>query len=486
MTFNEIPNSLLVPGFWSEFDNSAAGGSSVMPWNVLLIGAMLSAGTAEKNVPVQIFSDEQADELFGKGSQAARMARAFRKNNALLPCWVAGVADASSGVAAAKTITFGGTATAGGAISLTIAGNLLQIGVASGKTSGKVATAVAAAVNADDQMPVSAAVSDTSKVIFTAKNKGSAGNSILVEVNFNPGEVLPAGITASGSGYLTGGSVDPSVDGVISAISAQWFNIVVTGFVGGDNVDLESLKDEMEARWVATRQQTGVVLFGDNSEGARGHADALNSKVLVCIPFPKSPTANDELAACAAGVIAGSAESDPAMPLGGLALKGVKAPKIQDRKSLAEENAMLLDGGSLLSAQSDGTVYLRRTITTYKTNSAGASDDSYRQLETIFTLSYIRWDWNNYLAGKYPRAKLAQDGFDYGPGQIVMTPKKGRAEALVRFQSWLEKGLVQDYDSFKANLVVEINADNKYRLDFLLPATLMKQLFTCASKIQFR
>ena len=39
MNFSEIPNNLLVPGFWTEFDNSAAAGSGAMPWTVLLIGS---------------------------------------------------------------------------------------------------------------------------------------------------------------------------------------------------------------------------------------------------------------------------------------------------------------------------------------------------------------------------------------------------------------------------------------------------------------
>ena len=85
MTFNEIPNGLLVPGFWTEFDNSAAAGSGIMPWAVLLIGSMTSEGNATADLPVQIFSDDEADILFGKGSQAALMARAFRKNNQLMP-----------------------------------------------------------------------------------------------------------------------------------------------------------------------------------------------------------------------------------------------------------------------------------------------------------------------------------------------------------------------------------------------------------------
>ena len=118
------------------------------------------------------------------------------------------------------------------------------------------------------------------------------------------------------------------------------------------------------------------------------------------------------------------------MPLGNLAVKGILAPAMKDRKNLNEENAMLLAGGALINAATDGTVYLRRTVTTYKKNAAGADDNSYQQLETVFTLSFIRWDWNNYMASKYPRAKLAKDGYEYGEGQVVITPKKGRAEAL--------------------------------------------------------
>ena len=90
------------------------------------------------------------------------------------------------------------------------------------------------------------------------------------------------------------------------------------------------------------------------------------------------------------------------------------------------------------------------------------------------------------MSNKYKRAKLAQDGYEYGEGQTVITPKKGRAEALSRFDYWMQIGVAQDAETFKEYLVAEINAQNPYRLDFLLPATLMKQLFTVATKLQFR
>lgn len=479
MNFSQIPNSLLVPGFWTEFDNSAAAGSGIMPWTVLLLGSMLAGGSAEANVPVQIFSDDEADNLFGKGSQTALMVRAFRKNNPLMPLWAVGVADGTT--KATKEVTVTGTATAAGVVALYVAGQNVNIAVASGDTAADIAEAIADAVT--DNMPVTASAS-SGTVTFTAKNGGTAGNYIDIRVNYVAGEVLPAGISVSGTGLMAGGAGDPSIETVIANIGAQWFNIIVTAFSA--SATLTALKEELEARWSATNQKTGVAIFGDNSDNARTVASGLNSQVLVELPLPKSPTPSFEIAAAGAAVIAQSAEADPAMPLGNLAVKGVLAPAMKDRKNLNEENAMLLAGGSLINAAADGTVYLRRTVTTYKTNAAGAEDDSYQQLETIFTLSFIRWDWNNYMASKYPRAKLAGDSYEYGEGQVIITPKKGRAEALSRFDYWQQIGVAQDAETFKKYLVVEINAQNPYRLDFLLPATLMKQLFTVATKLQFR
>ena len=479
MTFNEVPNSLLVPGFWTEFDNTAAARGGAMPWNVLLLGSKLAGGSADANVPVQIFSDEQADNLFGKGSQVALMVKAFRKNSPLMNLWAIGTADGTT--KAEKAVTFTGTATGAGVVALYVAGQLVNVAVAVDDTASDVADAVVAAVT--DDMPVTASAS-SGVVTFTAKNGGTAGNTIDVRVNYVAGEVLPAGISVSGTGLLAGGAGDPSLTDAIANIASQWFNIIVSAW--NSSGVLTALKEELEARWTATNQKTGICIFGDNLDSASSTVSGLNSQLIVSLPLPKSPTPGFVIGAAGAAVIATSAESDPAMPLGNLSVKGVLAPALIDRKGMNEENSMLQNGGSLLNAATDGTIYLRRTVTTYKTNAAGAADTSYQQAETIFTLSFIRWDWNSYMAGKYPRAKLAGDGYEYGEGQVVMTPKLGRAEALTRFDYWMRIGVAQDAKTFEEYLVVQINEQNPNRLDFLLPATLMKQLFTVATKLQFR
>jgi len=68
----------------------------------------------------------------------------------------------------------------------------------------------------------------------------------------------------------------------------------------------------------------------------------------------------------------------------------------------------------------------------------------------------------------------------------VMTPKLGKAEALGWFREMEKLGLVEGFDQFKADLVVERNASNPNRLDVLLPPDLINQLMITAAQIQFR
>lgn len=484
--FNQVQNSLLVPGFWTEFDNSKAGGTTAMPWQVLLIGQQ--TGTASSEV-TQVYDDDAADAAYGKGSQLALMVRAFRKNNKLMPLFVLPVSDKSSGVAGTKTVTVTGTATESGSIRLYIGGQLVEVTVTANDAAATIASAIKAAVDEKTNLPVSATVS-SGAVTLTNKNKGEIVTD--VRVNYAAGEVLPAGVKVA---IATGvsGSGNPSLDdlGVASKIAGYWFNVIVSGL--NDETNVAYLKDELEDRWSATVQKTGVLFYGKdfNSESdpvnkAVTYYKAKNSQLLMPISLIGSPTPASEIASAVAAVCATKAENDPALPLSNWAVAGIAAPASNDDLGLSEKNTLLTAGCALIDAASDRTVYLRRMVTTYKTNAAGGSDTSYQQLETVFILSFIRWDWNNLMSTKYPHAKLGDDGGEYGAGQVIMTPKRGFAEAIARFKYWMELGLVQDYDDFKANLVVERNSSSKTRLDFLLPATLMNQLFTCASLVQFR
>jgi phage tail sheath gpL-like len=133
----------------------------------------------------------------------------------------------------------------------------------------------------------------------------------------------------------------------------------------------------------------------------------------------------------------------------------------------------------------DGTVRIERAVTTYQTNAYGLEDVSYLDVTTPATLSYIRYVTRVRITTKFPRHKLADDGTRFGPGQAIATPSIVRAELLALFRELEERGLVEGFEQFKAELIVERNADDPNRLDVLAPPNIVNQLRVFAEQIQF-
>ena len=507
ISFSEIPADNLVPMFMTEFDNSNAAKGGAMPWKNLLIGQALSGNTNTGTLK-QITSDEQADALYGAGSQIARMIRAFRKNTRNSELWALAVADGTTAAEGSIAVSFSGSASVApksGAIRLMIGGQSVNSDVVAGKTAIQVATAIVEAINANPQLPVTAnnivSTSPTATVTLTAKNGGTCGQGIDIRYNHYQGQELPDGVVLTVVN-MNGGGSDTMYEtaGVGTIIRGTWFNAIVAG--SDDVANVAYIKGLLDDRWQATVQQTGVLFFSLNGcvvdgdpdvyygtaslDALKTRGNALNSQVIVLPSLPETPTPGFEVAAAVLGCVAPKALNDPAQPLSNWPVAGIVAPRETDREDLEGNNALLKAGCALLTCGNDGTVYLKRTVTTYKQNPSGAKDTSYQQLEKVFTLSFLRWDWNNYLAGRYPHAKLADDGTDFGPGQVIMTPKLGEAELLGRYEYWISKGLVQDYATFKANLVVVRDPDDDTALQFLIPADLIDQFFIGKSKIQFK
>ena len=507
ISFSEIPADNLVPMFMTEFDNSNAAKGGAMPWKNLLIGQALSGNTNTGTLK-QITSDEQADALYGAGSQIARMIRAFRKNTRNSELWALAVADGTTAAEGSIAVSFSGSASVApksGAIRLMIGGQSVNADVVAGKTAIQVATAIVEAINANPQLPVTAnnivSTSPTATVTLTAKNGGTCGQGIDIRYNHYQGQELPDGVVLTVVN-MNGGGSDTMYEtaGVGTIIRGTWFNAIVAG--SDDVANVAYIKGLLDDRWQATVQQTGVLFFSLNGcvvdddpdvyygtaslDALKTRGNDLNSQVIVLPSLPETPTPGFEVAAAVLGCIAPKALNDPAQPLSNWPVAGIVAPRETDREDLEGNNALLKAGCALLTCGNDGTVYLKRTVTTYKQNPSGAKDTSYQQLEKVFTLSFLRWDWNNYLAGRYPHAKLADDGTDFVPGQVIMTPKLGEAELLGRYEYWISKGLVQDYATFKANLVVVRDPDDDTALQFLIPADLIDQFFIGKSKIQFK
>ena len=151
----------------------------------------------------------------------------------------------------------------------------------------------------------------------------------------------------------------------------------------------------------------------------------------------------------------------------------------------AERETLLSDGIATHTVDRTGVVALERMVTTYQTAPGGVADTAFRDANTLFTVSFLRASFRQRFATKFARYKLADDGTRFGAGQRVVTPSTARAEAIGLFRQWENAGLVENADAFKDALVVERNASDPNRLDFLIPPDLVNQLRVLAATISF-
>lgn len=485
ISFNQIAADLRVPGAYVEFDASRArGGLPVMANKVLIIAQKLAGGTAPSLVPQRVFQEAQADQLFGKGSIAARTYAAFRRADASSECWVVGLPDLIAGTAATSTITVTGPATAAGTIALMVAGQKVPVGVANASTADTTAAAIAAAVNAKADLPVTA-IAAAAVVTLTAKHKGTAGNDIDVRHSHYQGEALPAGIGLAFAA-VTPGAGDPDYDTVWPALGEVDYRTII--LAAHSAPVLASIEEELASRWGPQRMQESFCWTAK-----RGNLAALiafgpsrNSELVSNIGTGLSPTPPWEWAGAYGGIGGYQTAIDPARPLNTLTLPGVLAPAANDRFGRTDREALLRAGIATCIVDAGGNVVLERTITSYQKDAFGQPNTAFLDAETVLTLSYIRVAVRARFLTKYPRHKLARDGTRFGAGQAIVTPSVLRAELVALFRELEEAGLVENLDQFKADLIVEIDAADPNRVNALIPPDLVNQLRVFAAQLQFR
>ncbi|WP_260927368.1 phage tail sheath subtilisin-like domain-containing protein [Novosphingobium sp. 9] len=487
--FSNIPSNLRVPLFYAEIDPRYAN-TTPLAQRGLLIGQMSEAGTFTPNVPIQMTSVLDAADGAGAGSVLAQMITAWRANDASGEVWVLPIADANGATAATGTLTVTGTATASGSIPLYIAGTLIAVTVSIGDTATIAGANIATAINAAS-VPVTA-VAAAGVVTLTARNKGTVGNEVdlrLAYLGAAGGESVPAGL-AIAIVAMANGATDPTITDAVAALGDKTYDFIATGLNDSTTLDiLKTLLADTTGRWSPTQQLYGHVFAAKS--GTAGTLAALgvarNDQHLSIIGFADSPSPHWVWAAGIAGQAAVSLRDDPALPLQYLTCAGILAPPIASRFSFPVRNATLLYSGiSTWTADTSNNIVLENIVTTYVTNADGNADNSYLEVETLFTLMYVLRFMRSRIETKFGRVKLAADGTRVIAGSKVVTPKTIRADQIAAYRELEEAGFVQNADDFAKNLIVEKNATNPNRVDVLWPGTLIDQLRVFAMLVQFR
>jgi phage tail sheath gpL-like len=487
--FKQLPDNIRVPLFYAEIDNSHAN-TATANQRALIIGQMTSAGIATPNVPILCQGVSDAATQCGAGSMVERMMDFYRKNDSFGEVWLLPLSDDPAALAATGTIAITAAPTSPGTVSLYIAGDKLSLAVLPTQTAAQIATALAAAINAVPNTPVSAAAVTTT-VTLTAINKGPGGNEIDLRLNYGgslAGESMPVGMAITIT-QMTGGATAPVLTTALANLTDMPFDFIAFPYADSTSLDaIKSFLDDVTGRW-----SWGVQIYGHAFAALRGTYSALatagtarNDQHATIMGFYDSPTPAWSWAAAIAAQAAISVRADPGIPMQTVVLHGVKAPPISSRFLLSTRNTLLYDGISTFSVGQDGSVAIENLITTYQKNSFGQPDNSYLEVETLFTLAYVLRFLRTRITSNYSRMKLAANGTRFAAGSAVVTPNVIRADQIAAYAELEDRGLVQNSKAFAANLIVQQNATNPNRVDVLWPGTLIDQLRIFALLAQFR
>ncbi|KAG0163515.1 hypothetical protein DFQ30_011436 [Apophysomyces sp. BC1015] len=450
ITFDSIPSGIRKPGKYFEYNTKLA--VRTLPANdqhVLIVGQRTADGTVPALTPTDVYSSDQAALYFGAGSYVALT--------------VIAVDDAAAGQPAKGSVDFTGTAAADGAFALYVGKTRVDISTYAGDTGTAIAARMADQVKQAVALPVTAAaVSGT--LTLTAKNKGEAGNSILL-LQLNKTNGVTATIAP-----MAGGLNDPDIGPALASVYGAKYDLYATCWTTQASLiqlrtHLDSISGPLEQR-----PAIGVAGTSDTLASAATLAGKLNAGRLTLGWHPGSVCLPAEIAAAYSAVIA--SETDPARPLNTLALSSLDVTPIASQPGRGEQEKALHNGVTPFEIGPGDTVQIVRSITTYTEDAQGIDDPALLDITTIRSLDYARKAWLQRIALRFPREKLSEK-----------TPPKVRSELLDVAYKLEELEILENVDKWKGNLIVERDLQDANQLDAALPADVVNGLHVFAGRI---
>ncbi|MEI6896269.1 MAG: phage tail sheath subtilisin-like domain-containing protein [Psychromonas sp.] len=260
-----------------------------------------------------------------------------------------------------------------------------------------------------------------------------------------------------------------------------------------DETTIRDLGEFLDARYNALEMIPGIAYLpkmGAFSELIT-FGETCNSPLISFMSINNlANSANEPLSDAAAigawaGQIAPSLANDPCRPLQTLTLVGVYSIATSEF-DWSERNLLLHEGMGTYTVTATGAVQVERPVTAYTENESGVADNSYLDVMTPATAMYFREKQRSLILSKYGRHKLAKDGTNFSPGQVVVTPSMIASELLTLYKELEYNGIVQDFEGYKTTLFVELDESNTARVNYLDSPQFVNGLIITAGKIQFR
>lgn len=462
-----IPGSTRKPGVYAEFNTRMAMRSLPgNPQRMLIIAPMSGAGVQAKALELHdVFSDDEAAVLFGRGSLAHIMAVSALKANRYLQLQAIGLADAQAGKPATADIALTGPATQSGTLTLWVANTRIDTPVQAGDSAQAISRALLDAVSRQGALPVSAQMATgDSGVTLTARHGGAWGNDIRLS-----GRTTAPGVTVTVSA-MTGGENNAAVKDALAAVFAAGHQVIAVPWT--DEVTLRALREHLAAAGDAMEKRGAVGVAGWSGTLATGTtlAGKSNDGRTTIGWHPGSVCLQAEIAAGYAAVIA--SEEDPARPYNGLEIVGLDVTPLTSRAGRREQENALHNGLAPLEVGPGDKVQIVRAISTHTRSDNGTDDPALLDITTMRTLDYARKAWCDRIALRYPRDKATERN------------RKGvRSELLDVALKLEEEEIIENVMAMKDALIVEKSQKEPGTFLAAIPCQVVKGLHVIAARI---
>lgn len=511
------PRKLLVLGNMiasaiSRSDITASDGST---WT----GVAVAAGTATVATPVAVASPEEADSLFGQGSECALMCRAIFAQKKSADITVCPVAEGGSSVKATATLLFANAAGSAGVIRLTISGQqVADVAVASGTSAANIAADVAIAINRAGNLPCTATVSSAT-VTISAKQGGVRGNELGIQCELTTTTTTAAlnGGTAStslvrgrfGTGTATAGSVSDSFTNALAAVATGEYFVAAAcsdttnaGLIKthlGTYAGIAERKRQQAVMGLKTQTVATAETFGQTVNATRiqivYQRDTGSSVV-----DPWTPCTGELAASVAAARLYGDGTignggavrgeiSYPAQNLDGVLLGGVKSQRLASCAFLATEVNQLLSAGITPlepSIANPGYSRVVKSITSYSLDTNGSLTRAVHDTSCVTVSDYAADRIENAIIAAYPNKNIAPDpsNFIAPPTADVIYPSMVRATILAELDAMELEGLIIDVAANRDGVQVEQNATTKTLIVGVIPTRVIPHFHAFAGELQ--
>lgn len=433
---------------------------------VLFVGQKTASGTATAGVLVTNIQDDASwDTLFGETSMLAEMLRNARLLNKVSRFDAIPLADNGTTFAVHIISLTGGAASGAGTTTATIGSkqnHSVSVAIPSGRTPTEMAGDLRDAINADSTMPFTA-TSSPSVTTLTADNAGTFGN-VGIEAASDVPNVNS--ITAT---TTTAGATDPVLTSVLDVIGDIRYQTIVWPYATPaqlapllavldprfnssidvlDGVGITAAVDtlaNLQSDYASFNSES-LVILGDTSSTVAGafldvpsifEISAVKAAMVGAIRALRR-TEGASIAQFLAGEVGLDAFGGPALsarPYFNTPIPNIPISVLTEGFTATEIEALFDDGITVIGSNTSQTgLILGETPTTYKTDTAGNPDLSFKFLNFVDTASAVREYFTNNLKTRFAQSRLTEG--DLVPGRPMANAQLILA-TLVEFYSTL-------------------------------------------------